>query len=273
VTGFRDVQKSGYTTPILEEEDMQLKKRNPVVAALAIAFLALTLGACAAKQEDRSSAISSARAALAEILNAIPNFTTFGTDNNYVLFSAPSNIDLEFACDFAFNESDPSYKSQVKDFSLSFFSDEYVEAGLDLDKLCNPQNEDFRIGGESFPKIVVSWELGSNSLKKSNPEAGPIEALLTVFDEILRSQPERFLTDTDRGLYGIDLGRGDSILWAKQPSKTKTDFIVSLDPAPFIAAGAKVEKLINFSLVRSKIKNSEGKVVEVQKLEQSGDRL
>ena len=252
---------------------MDLKRSMRVARIVAIFSLVLLLGACAPKEEDRGQALVSARAALGQILNAYPNFTSFGAENNYLLFEAPSGVKMVFSRDFSLNEGDPANKAQNMDISLSFFSDEFVAAGTDLNKLCAPTSEDFRVGGDNFPEIVVSWELGADSFKKSDNAAGPIEALLTVFDEIARSQPERFIVDTKRGLYGIDLGRGDSIMWAKRPDKTKKDFIFSFDAAPYLAAGTDLSKLYNFSVFIQRLKKPDGGVVEIKKLERAGDRV
>ena len=82
------------------------------------------------------------------------------------------------------------------------------------------------------------------------------------------SQTQRAGSATTRKLdhYGIKLGNGDMLEWAKDMSKNDKDLVFVLDPAPFIAAGVDPAKIQGWSFAKVETKDDSGKTIQVDKL-------
>ena len=66
--------------------------------------------------------------------------------------------------------------------------------------------------------------------------------------------------------YGIKLGGGNTVEWAKDISKNDKDIVWALNPAPFIAAGLNPAKVQGWLFAKVESKDAKGKTLVEDKL-------
>ncbi len=108
---------------------------------------------------------------------------------------------------------------------------------------------------------MMHFELGS---EKSGPEAR--ESLEATFAQLVKTQRARIGYHEKLDHYGIKLGNGNMLEWAKDMSKNDKDLVFVLNPEPFILAGVDPAKIQGWTFAKVETKDDAGKTVFVDKL-------
>jgi hypothetical protein len=108
---------------------------------------------------------------------------------------------------------------------------------------------------------MYHFELGSDGFAADAKKS--IEA---TFAQIVKSQRARIGYHEKLDHYGIKLGGGNMLEWAKDMSKNDKDLVFVLDPAPFIAAGVDPAKIAGWAFAKVETKDDSGKTIQVDKI-------
>jgi len=90
--------------------------------------------------------------------------------------------------------------------------------------------------------------------------------IIELFKSIVKYARVSIGYHEDLDHYGIAIGKGNMIEWARDININDKDYVLVLNPEPFIAAGLDVAKLSGFVYAAVKVKDTNGKKVEVMKL-------
>jgi hypothetical protein len=178
-------------------------------------------------------------------------------ERSWVL-SSPAGDEVSFASDFSRNNAAAGADLDKPDVEFSFDAAPFLAAGLDIAKL--PKVEGMKYELEDG-MLMYHFELGSD---KFPPEAA--KSIEGTFAEIVRTQRARIGYHEKLDHYGIKLGGGNMLEWAKDLSKNDKDLVFVLDPAPFAAAGVDPAKIKGWAFAKVETKDDSGKAIQVDKL-------
>ncbi len=142
-------------------------------------------------------------------------------------------------------------KSSFHDVMLTFESEPFVSAGLDIDKLPEGMIID--------DMIMVGTKLGNEKITYED-KATPYESYKKIAN--LKRASIKYHAALDH--YGIDLGDGNIFEWAKDMTTNDKDIVFVVNPEPLIKAGVDPSKVEGW--VYAKVPTMQnGKKVEVYK--------
>lgn len=176
------------------------------------------------------------------------NIDNFETNDSYIIRFTEGEI-FGVSKDFSLTE---------KDIYFEIASNEFLNAGLDLNKL--PKNYVFN---SESGNIVISFNIDNNI--KSN--GGIVE----IFKEIVKKQRKIISYHEELDHYGIDSGNGNVFEWAKDFKTNDKDMVFVLNPEPFINAGLIPENLETWSYIKVRTKDKSGNTIEIYKILKSYD--
>lgn len=121
------------------------------------------------------------------------------------------------------------------DAAFSLDAAPFLAAGLDPERLKGPEGTAYALGAG---RLVLSFELGDI------PNSEPPATMGAAFRSLLAARRDLVGWHAALDHYGISLGGGNMIEWARDMEKNDKDLVFVLDPAPLAAAGmdpARVE--------------------------------
>jgi hypothetical protein len=137
---------------------------------------------------------------------------------------------------------------------LEFDAAPFIAAGLDPEKL--PENFAFYEG-----MIMVGTKLGQETLRYSG-EVTP----LASYEQIVKLKRPAIGYHGALDHYGVNLGDGNLVEWAKDMSTNDKDIVFVLNPEPFINAGADPSRVEGWTFTKVTVDDANGKPVEVDKI-------
>ena len=223
----------------------------------AVAAVALALGAVGCSSTDVVAKV--ANSSFKAVADASSGRVTWsGEDQSWVLAS-PAGDEVSFASDFSRNNQVGAAADMDKpDVEFSFDAAPFIAAGLDIAKLPKVAGIKYEL---DMGRFMYHFELGSD---RFSPDAR--KSLEATFAEIVRTERARIGYHEKLDHYGIKLGGGNMLEWAKDMSKNDKDLVFVLDPAPFIVAGVDPAKIQGWLFAKVETKDDAGKAVTVDKL-------
>jgi hypothetical protein len=110
-------------------------------------------------------------------------------------------------------------------------------------------------------RLTAAFDLGT-----VNPAEGGAAAE-ELFAGIVKNYRDRIGYHEQFDHYGLTLGDGNMLEWAKDPKKNDKDLVLVLDPAPFLAAGLKTGAMSGgWVFGQVTVKDRDGRSVVVDKL-------
>lgn len=222
--------------------------------ATALGATALGLAGCSATDVVAKVANTSFKA----VAEASSDRVKWSDEDQSWALASPEGDEVSFSSDFARNNSGASVDLDEPDVEFSFDAAPFIAAGLDIAKLPSVEGIKYELEGG---RLMYHFELGSD---KFSPEAK--KSLETTFAEIVRTQRARIGYHEKLDHYGIKLGNGNMLEWAKDMAKNDKDLVFVLDPAPFIAAGVDPAKIQGWAFAKVETKDDAGKTIQVDKL-------
>jgi hypothetical protein len=179
-------------------------------------------------------------------------------DQAWVL-SSPAGDEVAFSSDFARNASQGGMADMERpDVEFSFDAAPFVAAGLDIAKLPKAEGIKYELDEGRF---MLHFELGQDKFASDAKKS-----LAATFAEIVRTQRPRIGYHEKLDHYGLKLGNGNMLEWAKDMAKNDKDLVFVLDPGPFIAAGVDPAKIGGWAFAKVETKDDSGKAIQVDKL-------
>lgn len=233
----------------------------------ALVGLAIIIAGCGRGDplpSDPTARAADARGALEKILVTQIPFLAWFSFGGAAEWHILTGGDLAFAGDPTADDQ-PEAFGALSDISLDIDPENFIKAGLDIDSLYMDPSGRWSPGRDALfgQKLRINVNFGAE------PYAGLIlpeddlykdgveKIILAIFDGILKNHPQRLLADPARNLYGLDLGQGDSLWWTRNRAGTKKDFIIRLNPAPYVAAGMDPSEYLGWDRVKPDGKKAE----------------
>jgi hypothetical protein len=230
--------------------------RASSIAAAAVAALAASVAIAGCSSTDVVAKV--ANSSFKAVAESSADRVTWSEEDQSWVLSSPAGDTVAFSSDFARNNSGGSVDSDKPDVEFSFDAAPFVAAGLDIAKLPKVEGIKYELEDGRF---MYHFELGSD---KFAPDAK--KSLEATFAEIVRTQRSRIGYHEKLDHYGIKLGGGNMLEWAKDMAKNDKDLVFVLDPAPFMAAGVDPAKIQGWSFAKVETRDDAGKAVVVDKL-------
>ncbi|MEI8095813.1 MAG: hypothetical protein WCG80_16510 [Spirochaetales bacterium] len=236
----------------------------------ALAALTLTLFSCAETDVVGKAAIASFDTFTKSLGTKV---TWLEADGAFVLES-PAGDKLAIAKDFArdngmssmgaADSKAPVAKMESPDFELEFEAAPFIAAGLDPSKLPASDTAQYLVEEGMF---MIHFDVGSTQFTAIPSSAATVQGqLLQTFEQILATYRDRIGYHEQFDHYGLALGEGNMVEWAKDPAKNDKDFVFVLNPEPLVKAGLDPAKLTGWTLGKIKVKDAGGQTSEVEKL-------
>jgi hypothetical protein len=219
-----------------------------------VAAAALGAAACSATDVVAKVANSSFKA----VAEASADRVKWSEEDQAWTLASPAGDTVAFAADFSRNNSGGQVDFDNPDVEFSFDAAPFVAAGLDIAKLPKVDGIKYELEDGMF---MYHFELGSDKFA-----ADAKKSLEATFAEIVRTHRSRIGYHEKLDHYGIKLGNGNMLEWAKDLSKNDKDLVFVLDPAPFVAAGVDPAKIAGWAYAKIETKDEAGKAIQVDKL-------
>ncbi len=232
-----------------------MKKSSFGILVLTLSALAaLGLAGCSSTDVVAKVANSSFKA----VADASAGRVAWSDEDQAWSLSSPAGDKVSFAADFSRNNSSSGVDFDKPDVEFSFDAAPFIAAGLDIKKLPAVDGIKYELEDGRF---MYHFELGADKLA-----AAAKASLEASFAELVRTQRARIGYHEKLDHYGIKLGGGNMLEWAKDMSKNDKDLVFVLDPAPFIAAGVDPAKIQGWAYAKVETKDDAGKAIQVDKL-------
>lgn len=200
-----------------------------------------------------------ANASFASVIAASGDRVAWSDEDSSWGLSSPGGDRVLFSPDFSRNGTTDGMSDMDKpDIEFIFDAAPFIEAGLDIAKLPRPDGVQYEIEDGRF---MLHFELGSGKFAD-----GAQKSLEATFAEIVRTERSRIGYHEKLDHYGIKLGDGNMLEWAKDMAKNDKDLVFVLNPAPFIAAGVDPAKIRGWIFAKVETRDDAGKTVFVDKL-------
>jgi hypothetical protein len=233
---------------------------RPVLLALGIVVSVLALAACAATDVVAKVAKTS----FDELLGASSSGLSFDAAEDAYALASPGGDVVYFARDFSRNNSGGKADMSMPDVEFSFDDAPFIAAGLDPAKLKGAGNMAYEA---EDGRLMLHFEVSGAAPARSDPASkDPRSGLNGALAAILGSARDRVGYHEKLDHYGIKLGEGNMLEWAKDLSKNDKDLVFVLDPSPLAAAGLDPEALAGWAFAGVEMKDDAGKAVVVDKL-------
>jgi hypothetical protein len=183
---------------------------------------------------------------------------TWSDENQAWTLASPAGDTVAFASDLARNNSAAGVDFDKPDVEFSFDAAPFIAAGLDIAKFPKVDGIKYELEDGRF---MYHFELGGDKFS-----ADAKKSLEATFAEIVKTQRARIGYHEKLDHYGIKLGNGNMLEWAKDLSKNDKDLVFVLDPAPFIAAGVDPAKIQGWIFAKVETKDDSGKTIQIDKL-------
>jgi hypothetical protein len=148
------------------------------------------------------------------------------------------------------------FSSSRSDMVLEFDAAPFLAAGLNVAKLPVGQY----IYDQSTGKMSMPFDFG-----KEKFNAGAKQSILNTFKEIVNFHRSSIGYHEKLDHYGITMGDGNMLEWAKDMSTNDKDLVFVLNPKPFIKAGVNPAQLKEWIFAKVPVKDKSGRPIEVEK--------
>jgi hypothetical protein len=226
-------------------------KRTVALSALAASSLiVLGLSGCGSTDVVAKVANSSFKA----VIEASKDRVSYSDEDGSWVLASPAGDQALFATDFSANGASGMGADMDKpDVEFSFDAAPFLAAGLDPSKLVAPDGVKYEIEEGRF---MLHFELGPDKFA-----ADARKSLEATASEIVRTQRQRIGYHEKLDHYGIKLGGGNMLEWAKDLAKNDKDIVWVLEPAPLVAAGVDPAKVAGWAFAKVESKDAKGKSV------------
>lgn len=142
------------------------------------------------------------------------------------------------------------------DMALELDATPFINAGLNPSLL----SEDRYSYDLAANKLAVISDLGNTPL-----DGAPGDSVEKTFEQWVKSYRKSIGYHTALDHFGISLGDGNMLEWAKTLDTNDKDLVFVLNPEPLIQAGVDPEKLESWIFGEVEVMDDEGKAVMVEK--------
>lgn len=217
-------------------------KKKPVLFVLLTLGISLILASCAGTDIIASTAVESFEAMVTTDAvrvdedAALDAWSVQGPDDTIFYLGKRSDGELDTAIDL---DATP-----------------FLEAGLKPEKL--PENVFFF--DENSQRLRIMGELGQNPLKgqTGNDITGTFKQWVETYRNAIG-----YHSALDH--YGMDMGSGNMLEWAKNLDTNDKDLVFVLNPEPFISAGVIPQQLEGWIFAEVETMDKTGKAIMVEK--------
>lgn len=148
-------------------------------------------------------------------------------------------------------------------FYLSFAAEPFLSAGLDPSKLSSSPELSYQILED---QLVYSFTWPASTAKSTTSSTETASGIQKVFNQIVQDHRDRIGYHEKLDHYGIALGGGNMVEWAKDLGTNSKDLVFILAPEPLVAAGLDPAKLAGWVFAPVEVKDASGKAIQVEKL-------
>ena len=148
------------------------------------------------------------------------------------------------------------FSSSNPDIALELDAAPFVKAGLDVAKLPAGQY----IYDSATGKITMPFTYGQAKFGTAAKKSA-----LETFKQIIKNHRDLIGYHEKLDHYGIALGNGNMIEWAKDMSTNNIDMVFVLNPQPFIDAGVDPAKITEWVFGKVELKDKDGKPMILDK--------
>lgn len=216
-------------------------KKKFIIAVMVLTVI-FTLAACQATDVVAKVSVTSFEA----VVNKLGDKVAFDQANNAWAITSPTGERFLLGKDFSGN----------LDTRHEFDAQPFLNAGLDPAKL----PADIYTYDQNANKLMVNGELGSDKFNYSGEPT-----ILDTYKELLRTHRASIGYHEKLDHYGIAMGNGNMLEWAKDMSKNDKDLVFVLNPEPFIKAGVDPTKVEGWAFAKVETKDENGKAIQVDK--------
>lgn len=229
--------------------------RDAAVLSALAAAAALAMTGCSATDVVGKFAASS----FAGLAEASKDRISYEAEDEAWALASPAGDLFLLSSDFARNAGSGGAADMDKpDAELSLDAAPFLAAGLDVAKI--PATEGIKYELEES-RFMLRFELGKASFAPAAKDS-----MTAAFGELLKAERGRVSYHAALDHYGIMLGGGNMVEWAKDLSKNDKDFVLVLEPAPLVAAGLDPAKLEGWAFAKVETMDAKGKKLLVDKL-------
>jgi hypothetical protein len=233
-----------------------MKKSLFIKGSILVAAVTVALGAAGCSGTDVVAKV--ANISFKAVADASSGRVKWSEEDQAWTLASPAGDEVSFSADFSRNNSAGGVDFDKPDVEFSFDAAPFLAAGLDIAKLSKAPGIKYELEDGRF---MYHFELGSDKFSPDAPKS-----LEATFAEIVRTERARIGYHEKLDHYGIKLGNGNMLEWAKDLSTNDKDLVFVLDPAPFVAAGVDPAKIQGWTFAKVETKDDSGKAVTVDKL-------
>ncbi len=223
-------------------------KKIIILAVLLIVFL----GACTAKVVEVPVVETPVtETPVVEKDPSIVSFANFATNVNwtlddatkfYTLTSPDAQVVFSLSSDIAF--------TTPFDYKMEIDATPFINAGLDTTLL--PE------GVFVANKILFGYDLGNTGVS--------VQDVVPAFEAVFNLDSSLVGYHAALDHYGLSLGNGNVLEWAKDFATNDKDVVFVLNPQIFVDAGVNLETLEGWIFAKVEVMGDDGKMIEVEKL-------
>jgi hypothetical protein len=184
---------------------------------------------------------------------------------------SPAGDAFKISGDFSRNNND----GMTPDLELAFSAAPFLSAGLDLASLAPSKEITYAIEDGMF---MLHFEWSGEALKPLEGADGkplaapgidqPAEGMVHAFKQLAAGWRDRVGYHEKLDHYGVALGGGNMVEWAKDLDTNDKDLVFVLNPEPLVAAGLDPAKLKKAGWILAMVdtRDAQGKPVQVERL-------
>jgi hypothetical protein len=218
------------------------------VAAVLLVGSVVFLGGCAATDVVAKVAVSS----FGNLVKASGEQVVFSESAGLWTIDSPEGDKVAISSDFSRSAANDIFASDIR-FSLD--AAPFLAAGMDPEKLVSQDGVAYSLVDS---KLEIGFEIGA--AKFSAP------SLDKYFAQIVRTYRDRISYHEALDHYGIMLGGGNMLEWAKDLATNDKDIVWVLNPEPFASAGTDVNAIAGWIHAEVETMDAAGAKIKVWKL-------
>lgn len=163
--------------------------------------------------------------------------------------ASPEGDEFRLSADFSTPRGDAEFS-----FDLAPF----LAAGLNPAALAGGPGVSYSAEGD---KLLLRFELGSDASPGGQPAS-----MVDLFARLVKDHRNLIGYHEKLDHFGVKLGGGNTLEWAKDAGKNAADLVFVLNPGPFAAAGADLSKIEGWTFAPVEMKDDSGRKIFVDKL-------
>jgi hypothetical protein len=215
-----------------------------------------TFASCSKISDNLDVVGKNSKTSFAKILETIPDNVEADDANGGWWLDAPDGTARFFwSADYS--------QDDTNDLEIDFDAKPFIAAGLNPDFVF-PDTISYKstaADGEESATISIGTNLGDEK-----PSYDGDDTPLSAYEQIVNLYRNNIGYHEAMDHYGISLGDGNMLEWAKDMSKNDKDLVYVLNPEPFIDAGVDPESIDGWTYAKVPMMDENGKNIEVYKL-------